>query len=202
MAPSCVAPWRLPGEAFRQGSRTRIADNHIRRSARACGLSRQVRGMTSSLEVGDLVSGWCRTVVLDGVSLTTTPGSTLAVLGRNGAGKTTLFATLMGLTTLHGGTIRTIYGSRFAKLLEMPEKPRRGIPIARQLPGRYLPLFTDGCGHAIAQAAPVRLSGVVEDYGQIELYRAAFMPLAMRLNSSKQLVLGTFNRRRTGARGA
>ena len=88
-----------------------------------------------------------------------------------------------------------IYGSRFAKLLEMPEKPRRGIPIARQLPRRYLPLFTDGCGHAIAQAAPVRLSGVVVDYGQIELYRAAFMPLAMRVNSSKQLVFGTFNRR-------
>jgi ABC-type branched-subunit amino acid transport system ATPase component len=50
--------------------------------------------------------GWGRTVVLNGVSLTATPGSTLAVLGRNGAGKTTLFATLMGLTTLHGGMIR------------------------------------------------------------------------------------------------
>jgi len=53
--------------------------------------------MTSSLEVGDLVSGWGRTVALNGVSLMATPGGTLAVLGRNGAGKTTLFATLMGL---------------------------------------------------------------------------------------------------------
>ena len=88
-----------------------------------------------------------------------------------------------------------IYGSGFAKLLELPEKTIRGIPITRQLPRRYLPLFTNGCGHAIAQATPVRLSGVVVDYGQIELYRAAFMPLAMRLNSSKQLVFGTFNRR-------
>jgi branched-chain amino acid transport system ATP-binding protein len=61
--------------------------------------------MTSSLEVGDLVSGWGQTVVLNGVSLTVTPGSALAILGRNGGGKTTLFATLMGLTTLHGGTI-------------------------------------------------------------------------------------------------
>jgi len=59
--------------------------------------------MTSSLEVDDLVSGWGRTVVLNGVSLTATPGSTLAILGRNGAGKTTLFATLMGLTILMGG---------------------------------------------------------------------------------------------------
>jgi hypothetical protein len=88
-----------------------------------------------------------------------------------------------------------IYGSSFAKLLELPEKPIRGIPITRQLPGRYVPLFTEGCGHAIAQAAPVRLSGVVVDYSQIELCRAAFMPLAKRLNSSKQLVFGTFNRR-------
>ena len=47
---------------------------------------------------------------------------------------------------------------------------------------------------AIAQSAPVRLSGVVVDYGQIELYRAAFMPLAMPENSSIQPVFGTFNR--------
>ena len=88
-----------------------------------------------------------------------------------------------------------IYGSSFAKLLELPEKPIHGIPITRQLPGRYLSLFTEGCSDAIAQAAPVRLSGVVVDYGQIELYRAAFMPLAPRVNSTIQLVFGTFSRR-------
>ena len=88
-----------------------------------------------------------------------------------------------------------IYGSRFAQLLELPEKPISGVPISRQLPGRYLPLFTEGYSEAIAQAAPVRLSGAVVDYGQIELYRAAFMPLAMRPNSSMQVVFGTFNRR-------
>ena len=88
-----------------------------------------------------------------------------------------------------------IYGSRFARLFELPEEPITGVPISRQLPGRYLSLFTEGCRDAIAQAAPVRMSGVVVDYGQIELYRAAFMPLAMRQNSSIQLVFGTFNRR-------
>jgi hypothetical protein len=87
-----------------------------------------------------------------------------------------------------------IYGSKFAQLLGLAQKPISGVPITRQLPGRYLPL-TDGCSHAIAQAAPVRLSGAVVDYGQIELYRAAFMPLAMRPNSSMQAVFGTFNRR-------
>lgn|SRR5208282_492259 len=88
-----------------------------------------------------------------------------------------------------------IYGSRFALLLELPEEPIGGIPITPQLPGRYLPLFNEGCRNAIAHAAPVRLSGAVVDYGQVELYRAAFMPLAMRQNSSMHLVFGTFNRR-------
>jgi hypothetical protein len=30
-----------------------------------------------------------------------------------------------------------IYGSRFAQLLELPEKPISGVPTTRQLPGRY-----------------------------------------------------------------
>jgi hypothetical protein len=88
-----------------------------------------------------------------------------------------------------------VYGSRFAQLLELPEEPISGIPITGRLPGRYLPLFSEGCRDAIAYAAPVRLSGAVVDYGQVELYRAAFMPLAMRENSSMHLVFGTFNRR-------
>jgi hypothetical protein len=88
-----------------------------------------------------------------------------------------------------------IYGSRFAQLFELPETPISGVSISRQLPGRYLPIFTEGCSDAIARAAPVRLRGAVVDYGQIELYRAAFMPLAVRPNSSMQVIFGTFNRR-------
>jgi branched-chain amino acid transport system ATP-binding protein len=51
-------------------------------------------------------AGYGRTVVLDGIALTLRPGATLAVLGRNGVGKTTLLSTIMGHTTLHGGSIR------------------------------------------------------------------------------------------------
>jgi branched-chain amino acid transport system ATP-binding protein len=50
-------------------------------------------------------AGYGRTVVLDGVALALPAGATLAVLGRNGVGKTTLLATIMGHTTLHGGSI-------------------------------------------------------------------------------------------------
>ena len=51
-------------------------------------------------------AGYGRTVVLDNVALALPAGATLAVLGRNGVGKTTLLATIMGHTTLHGGSIR------------------------------------------------------------------------------------------------
>ena len=87
------------------------------------------------------------------------------------------------------------YGSRFAELLELPEEQINDFPINRPIPGRYLPLFIEGCRDAITRAAPVRSSGVLVEYGQIELYRTAFMPLASRQNSSMRLVFGTFNRR-------
>ncbi|MGA3306475.1 MAG: ABC transporter ATP-binding protein, partial [Stellaceae bacterium] len=51
-------------------------------------------------------AGYGDTIVLEGVSIGLKPGATLAVLGRNGVGKTTLLATIMGLTTLRGGSIR------------------------------------------------------------------------------------------------
>jgi branched-chain amino acid transport system ATP-binding protein len=77
---------------------------------------------------------WCpalgRTAVLNGVSLTATPGCTLAVLGRNGAGKTTLFATLMGLTTLRGGMIRM--GGRAVDALPTHRRARLGLGYVSQ----------------------------------------------------------------------
>jgi branched-chain amino acid transport system ATP-binding protein len=64
----------------------------------------QAGGMDLALE--SVRAGYGRTVVLDGITLALAPGATLAVLGRNGVGKTTLMCTIMGQTTLHGGTIR------------------------------------------------------------------------------------------------
>jgi branched-chain amino acid transport system ATP-binding protein len=60
----------------------------------------------AGLTLDQVRAGYGRTVVLDGVSLSLQSGATLAVLGRNGVGKTTLLATIMGHTTLHGGSIR------------------------------------------------------------------------------------------------
>jgi branched-chain amino acid transport system ATP-binding protein len=60
----------------------------------------------ADLTLESVRAGYGRTVVLDGVSLSLRRGATLAVLGRNGVGKTTLMSTIMGHTTLHGGSIR------------------------------------------------------------------------------------------------
>jgi len=58
------------------------------------------------LELDNVSAGYGEAIVLDGVSLALTEGEALAVLGRNGVGKTTLLTTLMGKTTLHGGSLR------------------------------------------------------------------------------------------------
>ena len=62
--------------------------------------------MNGGLQLKGVRAGYGETVVIDGLSLELPKGGTLAVLGRNGVGKTTLLATIMGHTTLHGGTIR------------------------------------------------------------------------------------------------
>jgi branched-chain amino acid transport system ATP-binding protein len=68
----------------------------------------------AGLHIADLRAGYGETVVLEGITLDLPPGGTMAILGRNGVGKTTLLATIMGHTTLHGGTIE-FAGAAMAK---------------------------------------------------------------------------------------
>jgi branched-chain amino acid transport system ATP-binding protein len=58
------------------------------------------------LEISGLCAGYGPTRIIEDISFSVPAGDRLAVLGRNGMGKTTLLATLMGLTTRHGGQIR------------------------------------------------------------------------------------------------
>ncbi|HSI59523.1 MAG TPA: ABC transporter ATP-binding protein [Ideonella sp.] len=57
------------------------------------------------LEVAGLHAGYGETEVLEGVSLQLEARQALALLGRNGVGKTTLATTLMGLNTVHRGSV-------------------------------------------------------------------------------------------------
>ncbi len=61
--------------------------------------------MAELLRFSRVHAGYGPTVVLEDIDFAMEERSTLALLGRNGVGKTTLLATIMGLTTLHRGSI-------------------------------------------------------------------------------------------------
>lgn len=87
------------------------------------------------------------------------------------------------------------YGLPFARLLDLPQKPCITLPLIRQLPLRYCQLFAEGYGEAIRQAVPARFSGAAVSHdAEIELYRAAFLPLSGRY-SVRPLIFGSFNYR-------
>ena len=82
------------------------------------------------LAVDGLRAGYGDTVVLEGIAVGVAAGGTLAVLGRNGVGKSTLLATIMGHTTLHGGSIR-FAGAELARLAPY-RRARLGIGYVPQ----------------------------------------------------------------------
>jgi branched-chain amino acid transport system ATP-binding protein len=82
---------------------------------RACAPSTWENVISPLLELKDIRAGYGETVVLDGVGLSLQEGQAISVLGRNGVGKTTLLSTVMGLTTLHAGSL-AYQGKGVAKL--------------------------------------------------------------------------------------
>ena len=100
-----------------------------------------------------------------------------------------------------GAAVFLMYGVHFARLLGLPEQPRSKIPLLRQLPARYRPLFVEGCGDVLRDLEPTRLSGTVEHWRMLEFYRATFMPIRGE-NSVRPLILGSFNYRAVPQEGA
>jgi hypothetical protein len=87
-----------------------------------------------------------------------------------------------------------MYGSNFARLLDLPDKGTPHIPMVRQLPKRFSKIFVRGCGNAHEQKTPIRIEGEVERAdGKRELYRAAFIPVGVKPNSLTHLAFGAFN---------
>ncbi|MFE3544163.1 urea ABC transporter ATP-binding subunit UrtE [Nocardia sp. NPDC059177] len=82
------------------------------------------------LELHDIHSGYGRTEVIHGASLTVPDDSVVAVMGHNGAGKTTLLRTAVGLLPTKSGTI-TFDGEKITKL-SPSQRVKRGIAYVPQ----------------------------------------------------------------------
>jgi branched-chain amino acid transport system ATP-binding protein len=70
--------------------------------------------MPEALALRGVSAGYGETHVLQEVGLALAEGESLSIIGRNGVGKSTLLSTVMGHTTLHGGTIE-VGGARIEK---------------------------------------------------------------------------------------
>jgi hypothetical protein len=87
-----------------------------------------------------------------------------------------------------------LYGSDFAKLLDLPPKGTPHVPMVRQLPRHLSRVFMQGCGDAHSQRSPIRMEGEIpREDGKTELYRAAFIPVGVKENSLTHLAFGAFN---------
>ena len=87
-----------------------------------------------------------------------------------------------------------LYGSDFAKLLDLPPKGTPHVPMVRQLPRHLSRVFMQGCGEAHNKREAIRIEGEVQrEDGTRELYRAAFIPVGVKENSLTHLAFGAFN---------
>ncbi|WP_280199951.1 urea ABC transporter ATP-binding subunit UrtE [Nocardia cyriacigeorgica] len=82
------------------------------------------------LELADIHSGYGRTEVIHGVSLTVPDDSVVAIMGHNGAGKTTLLRTAVGLLTSKSGIIT--FNGEVITSLSPSRRVRRGIAYVPQ----------------------------------------------------------------------
>src|SRR3989304_8484955 len=99
-----------------------------------CARSISVNAMSDLLHLRGGRAGYGATVVLEDIAFALPERSSLAVLGRNGVGKTTLLGTIMGHTTLHGGSIE--YRGKSVSRLPVYERVRLGMGFGPQ--GRYI----------------------------------------------------------------
>ena len=90
------------------------------------------------LAVHDVVSGYGRTDVLHGVSISVEQDEIVTIIGPNGAGKSTLFKTIMGYLIPRSGKI--IFSETEVTRLKPNQKVVKGIAYVPQLENTW-PVF-------------------------------------------------------------
>ncbi|MGD2038380.1 MAG: ABC transporter ATP-binding protein [Desulfobacterales bacterium] len=87
------------------------------------------------LEVHDVVSGYGRTDVLHGVSISVERDEIVTIIGPNGAGKSTLFKTIMGYLIPRTGKI--LFSEEDVTQLKPNQKVEKGIAYVPQLDNTF-----------------------------------------------------------------
>jgi branched-chain amino acid transport system ATP-binding protein len=122
------------------------------------------------LELNQVHAYYGKSHILHGISLKVNKGELVTLLGRNGAGKTTTLKSIMGLVSVHSGSI--VYKGENISGKETHEIFRHGIGYVPQ--GRRI--FS-----SLSVAENLRLSSLRRDEGKVEWVLNIFPALRKRL---------------------
>jgi branched-chain amino acid transport system ATP-binding protein len=140
--------------------------------------------MSELLALEDVTAGYGDAVVLEGASLSLRAGGSLAVLGRNGVGKSTLLRTVVGLTTLHRGTIR--FAGQSLALVPVHARAAAGLGWVPQERGMFPSLTVEEHLTAVSRPGPWTVERLFELFPSLEKRRRN---LGNRLSGGEQQML-------------
>src|SRR6218665_2853507 len=118
------------------------------------------------LDVRGLHAGYGETVILEDVGMQVGNGEALALLGRNGVGKTTLLTSLLGLNTVHQGTVR--FSGRDITRLPSHRRARLGLGLVPQEREIFRSLTVEENLQVGAAPGPWTLSRVYELFPRLQ----------------------------------
>lgn len=139
----------------------------------------------AALEVEELSAGYGPTRIISGLGFSLAAGGRLAILGRNGVGKTTLLATLMGLTTHKGGSVRL--GGRDVTTLAPSARSRAGIGYVPQTRDIFRSLTVEE--NLVAGLKGRERSALDEVYGQFPRLAERRRNFGQQLSGGEQQML-------------
>jgi branched-chain amino acid transport system ATP-binding protein len=140
--------------------------------------------MVDLLALDNVSAGYGEAVVIEGASLSLEEGQSLAVLGRNGVGKTTLLRTIVGLTQMHGGTVR--WRGQNLGALPVHRRAAAGVGWVPQERGVFPSLTVEEHLTSVARPGTWQLASVYQLFPRLAERRSN---LGNRLSGGEQQML-------------